>query len=73
MFALAFFDPLQIAVIGAVLQNVALGCAALHTLYVNRTLLPREMQPNVLMQCGLVFCSLFFLGISVLVIMTRVL
>jgi len=71
LFALAFFDPLQIAIIGAVLQNVALGCAALHTLYVNRTLLPREMQPNRLMQVGLVFCSLFFVTISVVVVYTR--
>ncbi|MBO51952.1 MAG: hypothetical protein CMJ69_14385 [Planctomycetaceae bacterium] len=72
LFALAFFDPLQIAIIGAVLQNVALGCAALHTLYVNRTLLPREMQPNRLMQVGLVFCSVFFITISIVVVVTRV-
>jgi len=73
LFALAFFDPLEIAIIGAVLQNVALGCAALHTLYVNRTLLPREMQPNWLMQAGLVFCSVFFITISIVVVVTRVL
>ncbi|MED5447222.1 MAG: Nramp family divalent metal transporter [Planctomycetota bacterium] len=72
LFALAFFDPLQIAIIGAVLQNVALGCAAMHTLYVNRTLLPREMRPNRLMQVGLVFCSVFFIAISVVVLVTRV-
>ena len=72
LFALAFFDPLQIAIIGAVLQNVALGCAALHTLYVNRTLLPRDMQPNRLMQVGLVFCSVFFITISIVVVVTRV-
>ncbi len=72
LFALAFFDPLQIAVIGAVLQNVALGCAALHTLYVNRTLLPSAMQPNRLMQTGLIFCSVFFITISIVVLMTRV-
>ena len=72
LFALAMFDPLQIAVIGAVLQNVALGCAALHTLYVNRTLLPKELQPNALMQFGLVFCSLFFITVTFVVVVTRV-
>jgi len=73
LIALAMFDPLQIAVIGAVLQNVALGCAALHTLYVNRTLLPKELQPNLLMQFGLVFCSLFFITVTLVVVVTRVL
>ena len=72
LFALAFFDPLQIAIIGAVLQNVALGCAALHTRYGNRTLVPRDMQPNRLMQVGLVFCSVFFITISIVVVVTRV-
>jgi hypothetical protein len=73
LIALAMFDPLEIAVIGAVLQNVALGCAALHTLYVNRTLLPKELQPNLLMQFGLVFCSLFFITVTLVVVVTRVL
>lgn len=67
---LARFSPLMIATIGATLQSVALGVAAWHTLYVNRTLLPRELRPNWFMQSGLVFCGLVFLGISLLVIVT---
>ncbi|MCI0457118.1 MAG: Nramp family divalent metal transporter [Gemmataceae bacterium] len=68
--ALATFDPLQIAKIGAVLMNVALGFSALHTLYVNRTLLPRELRPNGLMQAGVIGCGVFFLGISVIVFLS---
>jgi hypothetical protein len=67
--ALTYFRPLQIAKIGAVLMNVALGFSALHTLYVNRTLLPRELRPNWFMQLGTVFCGLFFLLISVVVLL----
>jgi hypothetical protein len=64
---LAFLSPLQIAKIGAVLGNVALGFSAFHTLYVNRTLLPRELRPNWLMQLGLVGCGLFFFAITAMV------
>jgi len=67
---LARFSPLFIATIGAALQGFSLGIAALHTLYVNRTLLPRELRPNWFMQLGLVFCGMVFLGISVIVVAT---
>src|SRR5262249_40122731 len=49
---LALFDPLMTAKIGAVLGNVALGFTALHTLYVNRTFLPKPLRPNWFMQLG---------------------
>ncbi len=64
LFALSLFDPLQIAKIGAGLGNVALGMCALHTLYVNRTLLPPELRPGWFRQFGLLCCGLIFLGIS---------
>jgi hypothetical protein len=67
---LARFSPLFIATIGAGLQNVAIGVASLHTLAVNRTLLPRELRPNWFMQLGLVLCGAVFLGITVLVVCT---
>ena len=66
--ALAFFDPLQIAKIGTVLSNLALGASGLHILYVNRTLLPREVQPKWLIQAGLLCSGLFFLGVTAVVI-----
>ena len=64
---LSLFEPLQLAIIGAVLGNVALGCTGLHTLYVNRTLLPARLRPSWFMQLGLLTCGAFFLGISVIV------
>ena len=64
---LSLFEPLQLAIMGAVLGNVALGCTGLHTLYVNRTLLPARLRPSWFMQMGLLTCGAFFLGISVIV------
>ncbi len=65
--ALTLFDPLEIAKIGAVLMNVALGWSALHAVYVNRSLLPRELQSNWFMQLGTIACGFFFLGLSLVV------
>ncbi|MBM4073819.1 MAG: hypothetical protein FJ271_33615 [Planctomycetes bacterium] len=70
--ALWLFDPLIILQIGGVLMNLAMGFSALHTLYVNRTLLPRELQPNWLMQAGVLFCGVFFLGVTVVVVLMTV-
>jgi hypothetical protein len=53
-----------------VLGNVALGISALQALYANRKLLPREIQPGWFLQLGVVACGLFFLGISVVVLIT---
>jgi hypothetical protein len=64
-------SPLQIAIVGAVLGNVALGFSAFHTLYVNRTLLPRELRPNVLMQLGLIACGVFFYAITAMAFLGR--
>lgn len=66
--ALALLNPLQIATLSAVLMNVALGWSAFHTLYVNRTLLPRELRPNLFLQAGLVVCGVFFLAMTLVVI-----
>ena len=49
--ALAPAGP-QIAKIGAVLGNVALGVSSLQALYVNRRLLPPRLRPHPLMQTG---------------------
>lgn len=70
MIALSAFTPLAVAKIGSVLMNVALGFCSLHTLYVNRTLLPPQLRPNLFMQVGLTFAGLFYLGISVVVLWT---
>ena len=65
LFALTYMEsPLWLATVSAVLMNFALGFSSFHTLWVNRSLLPRELRPNGLMQAGLVACGLFFIGIS---------
>ncbi|MBI3836722.1 MAG: Nramp family divalent metal transporter [Planctomycetia bacterium] len=68
LFVLWRLPALDIAKIGAVLGNVALGFSALHALYANRALLPKELQPHWLLQIGVVLCGIFFIGISVVVI-----
>jgi hypothetical protein len=70
LFVLWMLPALQIAKIGAVLGNVALGVSALQALYVNRRLVPPALRPNLAMQLGTVVCGLFFLGISIAVIAT---
>ncbi len=68
--ALALFDPLQLAKIGAVLGNVALGFTSFHTLIVNRTLLPKPLRPGWFMQAGLIASGIFSLGICAIVVAT---
>ncbi len=68
LFVLWRLPALDIAKIGAVLGNVALGFSALQALHTNRTLLPKALQPHWLLQIGVVLCGLFFIGISLVVI-----
>ena len=67
---LMFLEPLAILKIAGVLMNLSLGAAALHALYVNCTLLPREVRPNWFIRAGVVFCGLFFFGISGIVLVS---
>jgi hypothetical protein len=60
----------KIAKIGAVLGNVALSFTTLQALYVNRTLMPPALRPHPLLQAGTLCSAIFFLVISVAVIMT---
>jgi hypothetical protein len=69
--ALALLSPLKIAIFGAVLGNVALGFSSFHTLYVNRTLLPPELRPNLVMQLGLIGCGVFFFTMTAMAILGR--
>jgi len=57
-------NPLVLAIATGVMWNFALGFSSCHTLYVNRSLLPRELRPGWLMQAGLVACAFFYVGIS---------
>ena len=68
LFVLWRLPALDIAKIGAVLGNFALGFSALHALYANRVLLPKELQPNWFLQIGVLCCGIFFIGISLIVV-----
>ena len=57
-------NPLILAIISSVAGNIGLGTAALHTLYVNRRLMPNELRPPWYLQAGLVAGFVFFFGIS---------
>jgi len=70
LFTLALFNPIVTAKIGAVLGNLGLGVSSLHAVYVNRVLLPRELRPSLLLQCGAAACGLFFLAITAGVLLT---
>lgn len=65
-------NSLQIATISSVLMNVALAAIAIHTLYVNTTLLPKELRPNLFMKLGLVFCFLFNVIVTSIVVKFQV-
>ena len=67
---LLFLEPLAILKIGGVLMNFGLGASALHALYVNCTLLPPEVRPNWFSRVGVVLCSIFFFGISGIVVVS---
>ena len=68
LFVLWRLPALDIAKIGAVLGNVALGFSSLHALYANRVLLPKALQPHWLLQIGTLLCGVFFIGISLVVV-----
>ncbi|MBI1901558.1 MAG: Nramp family divalent metal transporter [Planctomycetia bacterium] len=54
-----------VAKIGAVLGNIALGVTALQALYVNRKLMPKELQPRWHLKIGTVLGGVFFIAVGV--------
>ena len=68
LFVLWRLPALDIAKIGAVLGNFALGFSALHAWYANMALLPKPLKPHWLLQLGVLCCGLFFIGISLIVV-----
>ena len=57
-------NPLILAIVSSVCGNVGLGSSAIHTLVVNRRLMPPELRLPWYLQLGLVGAFVFFLGIS---------
>lgn len=62
--ALLLVKPATLLFIAAAIYNYALGISCLHTLYVNRTLLPRQLQPRTSMQIALLLAGIFFFFIG---------
>ena len=67
---LTLFDPLDLAKFGAVIGTISLGSTSLLALYANKTLLPKGMRPSWFLQLGVVCAGLFFLSLSVVVLLT---
>ncbi|HIA61863.1 MAG TPA: hypothetical protein EYM79_00930 [Planctomycetes bacterium] len=61
---LVSIKPATLLMIAAAIYNYALGISCLHTLYVNRSLLPRQLQARTSMQIALLLTGLFFLFIG---------
>ncbi|MCS5629736.1 MAG: Nramp family divalent metal transporter [Pirellulaceae bacterium] len=62
--ALLLVKPATLLLIAAAIYNYALGISCLHTLYVNRTLLPRQLRPRTSMQIALLLAGIFFFFIG---------
>jgi hypothetical protein len=64
-------DPLVLAIVTGTLRNIGLGATAIHTLVVNRSMLPGPLRPPWYLQLGLVGCFIFFFGISLIAFQQR--
>lgn len=63
--------PKLMTIVIANLNNLALGLTAIHLWWINRTLLPRPLRPGLLSQLGVLLCAAFYLGMAVLVFVTK--
>jgi len=64
-------SPKLMTIIIANLNNVALGITAIQLLWINVTLLPREIRPRWYSILGLIGCAIFYLGLSLLVFLEK--
>lgn len=67
IFAYFLATPRMMTIILANLNNVAIGITSLQLLWINRTLLPKELRPRWYHACGLIACTAFYLGLAGLV------
>ena len=58
--ALYLAPSLTIILVSATIAGYILVITPLHTLYINSRFLPKEIQPSVWRQIGLVLCSVFY-------------
>ncbi|MGH9632109.1 MAG: hypothetical protein ACRD7E_27710, partial [Bryobacteraceae bacterium] len=57
-------SPLVLAIATGVMVNFAFAFSAIHTLWVNMTLLPKSLRPGWVMRFGLIAGAVFYFGIS---------
>jgi len=62
--AMTAADPLDLILIGANIAVVNLVVLSLHTLWVNRRLLPRELRPPLWREAAVAACGAFFAALS---------
>jgi hypothetical protein len=63
--------PKLMTLIIANLNNLAIGITAFQLLWINLTLLPKEIRPKWHHITGMICCGVFYLGLSLLVFMTK--
>jgi hypothetical protein len=73
VFFLSIAKPLWLIVVYGNLGNLALGVSCWHTLWVNSTLLPRELRPGWFSRAALFLAGAYFLALAILtlIVMTR--
>lgn len=63
--------PKLMTVVIANLNNLAIGLTSFHLLWINRTLLPVPLRPKWYSQVGVALCGVFYLGLALLVFITK--
>jgi hypothetical protein len=53
------------------LNNLAIGLTAFHLLWINCRMLPAAVRPRWYHRAGLVFCGVFYLGMALIVFVTK--
>jgi len=66
--AMTLADPLRLIVIGANVAALNFVVLSLHTVWVNRALLPRELRPSLWREIGVLACGAFFAALLVQVL-----
>lgn len=69
--AMTASEPLTLILIGANVAAFNLAVLAFHTLWLNRTLLPRELRPALWREAAVAVCGLFFAALVVAMLTRR--
>ena len=64
MTMLSLNQPTELLKIATMFFNFALGFSCLHTVFINMTLLPKQLRPNWFVRLSLSFTGIFFLSVG---------